>query len=228
MNSEPPQDPPQPPEAGNVPVPPADPSGSVISQSVNYSHVSARVPERVGRGTFATNALVLAGPQEVVLDFLLRLVPPYQLAGRVIIPRSALASVVTAVQENLNNFRARFPSTPSLPPPPPNVKPPSIQDIYDQLKISEEVIAGAYANRLMITHGVTEFCFDFILDVFPRPTVTSRIYLAAPQVPPFLEALKRTLVQIQSRAQRVVAPPNPQPTPPAAPGAAEGPATDGG
>jgi hypothetical protein len=147
----------------------------------------------------------------VVFDFLLRLVPPHQLAARVVMPKSSLAAVVGAIQENLNNFRARFPNMPALPPPPPNVKPPSIQEVYDQLKISEEVAAGAYANRMMVTHGVTEFCFDFILDLFPRPTVTSRIYLAAPQVPPFLAALQRTLGQQQAAQQR------PTPRPPAAP-----------
>jgi hypothetical protein len=186
----------------------------VVSQTVNYSHISARVGDRVARGTFATNALVLSGPQEIVFDFLLRLVPPAQVAARVVMPWSSIHSVVNALQENVNTFRARFPSAGTLPPVPPNMTPPNIQEIYDQLKISEEVAVGAYANTLMVTHSATEFCFDFILDVFPRATVSSRIYMAAPQVPPFLDAIKRTLQQLQAMHQQAMQRPQPQAPPP--------------
>jgi len=199
------------------PPPPSGNPNPVVSQSVNYSHVSARVPERIGRGSFATNALVLGGPQEIVFDFLLRLVPPPHLAARVVMPWACLPGVVNAIQENVNNYRARFPNAQVLPPPPPNMPPPNIQEIYDQLKISDDVVMGAYANTLMVTHSATEFCFDSILDVFPRPTVTSRMYLSAPQVPPFLEALKRSLQQMQNH-QQGQPPAQPRiPPPPAAP-----------
>lgn len=199
------------------PTPPKPPEQ--ITQAVQYSQISARVPDKLNRGVFATNALVLTGNQELVCDFLLRMVPPYLLAARVVVPFTALAPMVKAISENLDNFRARFGVPTPLPTPPPNVPQPNIVEVYEQLKIPEDVAVGAYANTLMISHTASEFCFDFILDLFPRPTVTQRIYLSSPQVPPFLNTLKRTLEQLQQRAhqqsQHHPAPPaspeNPQP-----------------
>jgi len=122
-------------------------------------------------------------------------------------PYSILPSVVSALQQNLDNYRARFNAAPAAPPPPPpGYVPPRIEEIYDALKITEEVLAAPHANTLMITHSQTDFCFDFILDLFPRPTVVSRVYVSAAQVPPLLDTLKRTL-------QRLTQPPPPQEPP---------------
>jgi len=181
----------------------------------------------VGRGIFATNVLVLQGAQEFVCDFLLRMVPPYMLAARVVLPYSNLGPFTAALEENLNNYRARFQKgPPTLPPPPPNVQPPRIDEVYEQLKIPEDVAVGAYANTVMITHTAAEFCFDFILDLFPRPTVTCRVYVSAPQVPGLLDTLKRTLVQLQARvaAQAAQQQAQSQPKPPEPP-AVQGPPT---
>jgi hypothetical protein len=190
---------PQPPE----PPKPADP----VTQQVQYSHIAARVPERGNRGVFATHALVLTGNQELVCDFLLRMVPPYMLAARVVLPYTALVPVVKAVSENLDNYRSRFGAPMTPPPPPPNAPQPNIVEVYEQLKISDEVAVGAYANTLMISHTIGEFCLDFILDLFPKPVVTQRIYMSAVHIPGFLNTLKRTLDQLQQRQQQ--SPPQP-------------------
>lgn len=197
----------------NPPKPPEQ-----ITQAVQYSQISARVPDKINRGVFATNALVLTGGQELVCDFLLRMVPPFMLAARVVIPYTALAPMVKAIGENIENFRARFGAPTPLPAPPPNVPQPNIVDVYEQLKIPEDVAVGAYANTLMISHTASEFCLDFILDLFPRPTVTQRIYLSSAQMPPFLNTLKRTLEQLQNRAH-----PQPPQTPPQPPVTPENP-----
>ena len=186
---------------------PNPPSSNEVTQQVKYSQISARIPERLNRGVFATNALVLTGNQELVCDFLLRMVPPHMLAARVVLPYTALGPMVKAISENVENYKARFGAPAAPPPPPPNVQPPNITEIYEQLKISEEVAVGAYANTLMISHTAFEYCLDFILDLFPRPTVTQRIYLSAAQVPPFLNTLKRTLEQIQQRGHGPQLPP---------------------
>src|SRR2546423_3967919 len=134
-----PEQPPQPP-GGN---PPPD----QITQQVHHSRISARVPEKIGRGTFATHALILTGNQELCCDFLLRMAPPYLLAARVVLPYSTLGPLIHAIGENLENYRQRFGNAPpALPPPPPNVPQPDLAEVYDQLKITDEVAVGSYAN----------------------------------------------------------------------------------
>lgn len=197
--------------------PGSTPPNDQITQQVHHSRISARVPEQIGRGTFATHALVLTGNQELCIDFLLRMAPPYLLAARVILPYSTLAPLIHAIGENLEHFRQRFGHAPAaLPPPPPNVPQPDLAEVYDQLKISDEVAVGAYANTLMISHSASEFCLDFILDMFPRSVVTQRVYMAAPQIPPLLTTLKRTFDQLQQRLaqQQQQPPPQNPPQPP--------------
>ncbi len=77
------------------------------------------------------------------------------------------------------------------PAPPP--EPPNIQDIYDELKISDEMMSGSYSNAVLIRHSGTEFCLDFITNFFPRSAVSARVFLAAPHVKPLLNSLERSL-----------------------------------
>lgn len=70
---------------------------------------------------------------------------------------------------------------------------PSIDDIYDELKIPEAVAIGRYANAVMVRHSGTEYCFDFIANFYPRSCVTSRVYMAIPHIPPVLTSLQRAL-----------------------------------
>lgn len=77
----------------------------------------------------------------------------------------------------------------------PKVQPPipSIDEIYDELKIPEAVATGRYANAVMVRHSGTEFCFDFIANFYPRSVVTSRVYMAVPHVPPVLSSILRSM-----------------------------------
>lgn len=71
--------------------------------------------------------------------------------------------------------------------------PPGVQDIYDEFRLPDEMLSGSYTNFVMIRHSGTEFCFDFITNIFPRSAVSARVYLAAPHVPGFLLSLQRSL-----------------------------------
>jgi Protein of unknown function (DUF3467) len=186
------------------------------SQEIRHSQVSARVPEKVGRGVFSTGAVILQGPHEFIVDFLLRLTQPQQLAARVVLPVSIMPSFIAALRENLNNYQARFGPPPALPPPPPGATPLPIAEVYDQLKLADETLAGAYANTVMIVHTPAEFCFDFITSCFPRPVVSCRVFLAAAQVPALLTTLTHSYQQYQQKiagAQQQPQPPPPQPPP---------------
>jgi hypothetical protein len=78
---------------------------------------------------------------------------------------------------------------------------PSIEDLYSQLKLPDEMLGGVFANVVMMGHTPEEFSFDFIANFFPRPVVVSRIYLAAGRVPSFMDALIGSYQKFQQRVR---------------------------
>ena len=117
-------------ESESTPEPGPEPEGSAgkvspQTQEVRHAHVSAIVPEHVARGVFSTGAVVLQGGHEFIIDFLLRMTSPHQVAARVVMPPSVIPRLITALRENLTNYQNRFGVL--APPPPP--KPPSQQHL---------------------------------------------------------------------------------------------------
>src|SRR5215210_4135449 len=69
--------------------PPADqpqPDGNSgqFNQRIQHAPVTARVPEKVARGVFSTGVIVIDGPFEFILDFVMGLVQPRQVVARVV------------------------------------------------------------------------------------------------------------------------------------------------
>ena len=95
-------------------------------------------------------------------------------------------------------------------PPPPGTRQASAQEVYDDLKIRDEFLSGAYANAVMIGHGPHEFSFDFITNFYPHSAVSARVFLAAGQIPRLYDSLRGTWDQMQ----RMRPPPGPRPFPP--------------
>ena len=91
------------------------------------------------------------------------------------------------------------------------MKPPSIEEIYEQLKLPDDMLSGDYANAVMIAHTPAEFCFDFITNFYPRSAVSCRVFLSAPQVPRLLDSLIRSFQQYQQKLRAAQPPPPPQP-----------------
>ena len=178
---------------------PENPKDPGFSQQIQHSHLSARVPEKVARGVFSNGVFTLQGPQEFALDFVQRIAKPFQVVARVILPPPVVPLLLSALGENLKNYTAVFgpPSAMIMPPPP--EKPPTVAEIYDDLKLSDEVAAGVFANGAMITHTQVEFCLDFIVNLFPRSVVSCRVLLAAPHVPGLIQSLTRSYQQYQQR-----------------------------
>ncbi len=71
-------------------------------------HLSARVPESVAKGAFATGVVVMGLPGEMVLDFLQTLVQPNQIVARVVLPWQTVPSLIQAMRHNLENHAKRF------------------------------------------------------------------------------------------------------------------------
>jgi hypothetical protein len=194
MNPEPPNHP------GNGPNPPGPPDGSgAFTQEIQHSQVTARVPEKVSRGVFSTGAMVFQGAHEFVIDFVLAMAQPNQIAARVVLPVSLMPSVLAALRENLFNYQSKFGPPPALPVPPTPAQPPPIEEIYAQLKLPDDLLSGVYANAVMIAHSPAEFYFDFITNFYPRSAVSCRVYMSAPQVPGLLNTLTRSYHQYQQK-----------------------------
>src|SRR3989440_12829037 len=172
-----------------------------FNQRIEHSPVTARVPEKVARGVFSTGVIVIDGPYEFVLDFVMGLVQPRQVVARVIMSPVVVEQFIHAIRDNVGKFESRFGKIPDLPKPPPPPKPPTIQEIYDDLKMQDETHAGSYANAVMMAHGTSEFTFDFITRFFPTAAVAARVFLAAPQVPKLMESLSVSLNRYKQRME---------------------------
>ena len=177
------------------------------------------MPAHVARGTFSTGAVVLQGQHEFIVDFLLRMQQPQQVAARIVLPPAVVAQFIQALQENLKKHEDRFGqiTLPSAPVPAPDAPKQSAQDLYDQLKLGEDTMSGVYANAVMIGHTASEFSLDFITTFFPRSAVSSRVFVAAPNAKRLLDSLKHSFQQFQNRPKNSPPGSPPQPPPPEAP-----------
>jgi hypothetical protein len=169
-----------------------------ISEPIRHHAISARVPERCARGVYSTGQLVLDGPKEFVIDFLQGLTRPFQINARVIMTPSTMSEFVNALTTNLENYTKTFGPPPSLPVPQPHQRP-TIQEIYDNYKLPDEMLSGSYANQVLIGHSPTEFFFDFITGFYPTPAISSRVYIPAAVVPRFLNTIRTVVEQYRKR-----------------------------
>ena len=207
-------------------------------QQIQHSSATARIPDEIGRGVFATAVIVLHGTHEYTIDFVQSLARPNRVASRIILPPAVANQFVLALEQALEKYRASFGELPHEPKsqqqaqrqssekgtthsdisqpegttsketttenttskataPESNssntTQPAPIADIYDNLKLPDDMLGGVYANMASISHTGSEFCFDFIAQFFPRSAVTARVYMAAPRVPELLNSLKRSI-----------------------------------
>lgn len=185
----------------NAPERPEEPESPDTVQQVHHQQISARVPESVGRGVFSTGAIVLVGQNEFILDFVLRMTRPHQVAARVVLPHRVMSQFIEALKDNLQKYTNRFGELPALPKSPTPANPqPNIREIYDDMKLPDEMLNGAYANAVMVGHTASEFSFDFIASFFPQSVVSSRVFLSAPQIPRLLVSLTRTFDNFRQRS----------------------------
>ena len=85
------------------------------------------------------------------------------------------------------------------------------QEVYDDLKLRDEILSGAYANAVMIGHGPFEFSFDFITNFYPQSAVSCRVYLASGHIYRLLESLRASWEQLKPRLSQNFPPNQPQP-----------------
>lgn len=192
---------------GNPDKPKGDDDSSKMypAQQIRHQQISAIVPEHVANGVFSSGAILFTGASEFTLDFILRMQRPHQVVARVVLAHNILPQVIRALKENVQKHEERFGKLPKPEmPKQADGKPvpqPAIQDVYDDLKMADDVVSGTYANGLMIAHSNAEFVLDFITNFFPRSAVCKRIYMAAPQVPRLLDAMESTHRQFMDKVR---------------------------
>ena len=169
------------------------------SQQVRLNNVTARVPESIRRGVFSTGAIVMSGPNELLIDFIQRMGRPHHVAARVVLPLAAMPQVIDAIERNLNEHELKFGKVKELPKPDQGTPRPNIQEVYDNLKLPDEMLSGTYANAVLIGFTGAEFSFDFVTHFFPHAAVCNRVFLAASHVVQLLDSLKSNLKQVQQR-----------------------------
>jgi hypothetical protein len=214
----------EPEDEGSVDFPDEEPSppDGPHTEEISHSHISALVPERVARGVFSTGVVVVQGAHEFILDFLLRMNSPQLVAARVVLSPDVVPRLIGALRENIESYNQKYgrPSSPGQegqasapgqeaqpgsPSVPQNLSAAgdsqqgSAQDLYDQLKIPEDVLSGAYANAVMIGHTATEFSFDFITTFFPKSAVSARVYISAPNGQRVLDSLSHSYGQYKRK-----------------------------
>jgi hypothetical protein len=188
-----------------------------------HNPTSARVPEKIARGVTATDFMAFFGPNEFVIDFLQLLSRPPTLVARVALSPNVAEQFVGVLRENLMRYQQQFGAPPAMPRGKPPEKPRPPQEIYDDVKIPEDVVSGVYANSVMVGHSPAEFGIDFITAFIPHAAVSARIYVAAPRVPQLIETLSGLVTQYKKQhgipVQQIQGlPENPPPPPQEPPG----------
>ena len=74
-----------------------------------------------------------------------------------------------------------------------------IEDIYDELKLDDDLLAGRYANAVVVRHSPAEFAFEFIARFMPASVVSNRVIVSAPNVPSLIASLRQAVGDHQRR-----------------------------
>lgn len=187
--------------------PPGQDGGGQVfyNEPISYAPVGARIPERLAAGVLCTGVIVFDGPEEFVIDFVQNLARPPRVGARVVVTPKVMSEFVAALQDNLHKYEQTY-GAPKAPPAPRLDRQPSAQEVYDELRLPDEQLSGAYATTVMIGHSPSEFFLDFITRFFPKAAVSARVYLSASQVPGLLAALTSS-VQRHAGGRRPPQPP---------------------
>ena len=87
---------------------PGDPGGHSYFQNFQHTPVGARVPEKVGRGVFATALMVLQTNELFVLDLLSMTSQPQQVVGRIIMTATSFSQFLAALRLNVKHYESEI------------------------------------------------------------------------------------------------------------------------
>ena len=159
-----------------------------LVQQFKQNQVGARLPEHLAAGAFATGAVVLQGPNEFMIDFVQALRPPARVVSRIVLSHQVMGQLIETLTANFRKYEEAM--GPPKPAPQKQQNPqPTIQKIYEDLKLPDELLSGAYANVIMIGHSHSDFFLDFATQFYPTAAVSARVHIAASNVPGLMKTL---------------------------------------
>ncbi len=157
-------------------------------QQFQQNLVGARLPEHIAAGVFATGAVVLQGPNEFMIDFIQAMRPPARVVSRVILSHRVMGQFIDTLKTNFQKYEEHL-GPPKPAPKQQQNQQPTIQKIYEDLKLPDELLSGAYANVIMIGHSHSDFFMDFATQFYPTAAVSARVHIAASNVPGLLKTI---------------------------------------
>jgi hypothetical protein len=177
-------------------------------QQVQHQSISARLPDSLAGGVFCTSSLIVESGDMFLIDFVNGSAPPPRLVARVVVTPVTMQQFLAALNQSCEKARsARRQDRPADAPlgvgtetvsagmaaggkagGGPQQR--SVEDIYGELKFTDDMLCGAFANTVIIRHSVDEVVFDFISNYFPRAVVTCRVAMSTSRVERFRRSLE--------------------------------------
>ena len=117
-------------------------------------------------------------------------------------PESPPSAKATGGDAGTGSVNVSASQPPAASPGPDSTPQPQVTELYEQLRLSDEMLGGAYANVAMIRHTADEFAVDFIANFYPRSAVTARIYFAASRVTTLIHTFSNALEKYQQKGKR--------------------------
>src|SRR5580700_3807800 len=99
---------------------PGEPGGHSFFQNFQHTPIGARVPEKIGRGVFATALMVLQTNEIFVLDMLSMAAQPQQVVARIVMTAKGFSQFLAALRVNVQHYEGEVgPLKPRHTPPQP-------------------------------------------------------------------------------------------------------------
>ena len=103
---------------------PGDAGGHSYFQNFQHTPIGAPVPEKVGRGVFASALMVLQTNELFILDLLSMTSQPQQVVGRIVMTTTSFSQFLNALRLNVKRYETDIgPLKPRLTPPPAGSQP---------------------------------------------------------------------------------------------------------
>ena len=80
-----------------------------------------------------------------------------------------------------------------------------------QVKVSDEVLKGTYANMVQISHGQEEFILDFMNIFPPQGIIASRVIVSPGHMKRLVAAMQENIKRFEDQFGPIAASSNPQP-----------------